>query len=495
MSDCTDPEPEKEIVVGPRGPQGSRGTDGLPGSMGPIGPRGPEGSGTEGPRGPQGVQGIQGPQGYAGSEGQQGDPGEPTVTSTGGNGAGDYGAVLAFGDDGSLIASDKVTLKVADVTRGMIFASDGGIGIAHLQEDGSYNPSSGGMFADDAGSEIHGTVTTVMSLAGDGNRQVYCDEDGAVYSVEPPAPGWTVTITNGEDYVVPILGGGWVEIDGLELPITANEETPSEDRIDVNTLLGVTEFGGQNGVLQVAIGINGAEPLAIGATFNVGKNSVGRFPLAGVINDMALIPGMLLTPWVKVASQEKAGFNCLIDGFSQADTHQFTVSSGQSDSSARTLGWGNWADSLYTNGSRLDVDPGSPVKVTINGAGGATNISEMPPGVSEFWNAGLNKIVPAKLGDTYEMRLSYKCSNGSTETYYDIAVDIGGALGVIQEETKQVVKGATEITSDSFAPPLFIGSTFIANGGEIYLDTTLGNTTVQFWDFAIYIRRTYVGTQ
>jgi len=64
---------------------------------------------------------------------------------------------------------------------------------------------------------------------------------------------------------------------------------------------------------------------------------------------------------------------------------------------------------------------------------------------------------------------------------------MGGSIGVIASETKRLAKGRSE-QEIMFALPVFAGSTFLANGGEIYLTYT-GTGTCDIFKSSILIVR------
>ena len=67
-------------------------------------------------------------------------------------------------------------------------------------------------------------------------------------------------------------------------------------------------------------------------------------------------------------------------------------------------------------------------------------------------------------------------------------MDIGGDIGVLAARTMVFAKGAGN--PQQFAPStqFFVGSTFIANGAEIYI---IPESDASFWDIGITISRTY----
>ena len=102
--------------------------------------------------------------------------------------------------------------------------------------------------------------------------------------------------------------------------------------------------------------------------------------------------------------------------------------------------------------------------------GGTTLLEKLPSdAVAPLWNVATNKIEPIAVFDTYSLRLGFAAQNYSgSAPYILMELDIGGALQVIWNRTYPLLKaGAEQFVEAAF--PIFAGSTFIANGGELYL--------------------------
>lgn len=172
------------------------------------------------------------------------------------------------------------------------------------------------------------------------------------------------------------------------------------------------------------------------------------------------------------------------------DTGQPTLKSGGSSIDMMGKGWAVYQDDTYTSGSPL-VIASTQSQLTCDGAGSGTNKSYLPDGVSDFWNTTTNKITPENIGDCYDLRVQFKAKCSTVSAYFDFELDIGGALGIITARTLSSSKGANTEQRYSVGLPVFSLSTFVANGGTIYLNSTDDGTTVSVYDIQILIKRDY----
>lgn len=140
-------------------------------------------------------------------------------------------------------------------------------------------------------------------------------------------------------------------------------------------------------------------------------------------------------------------------------------------------GWGYYQDDATSD---LTVTT-SDTLFTVNGLGSNSNSSYLPldiRGVSELWSS--NKMNAITLGDGYDVRVDFSItSKTGSPTYLDLIFDIGGGatptINVV-ERTISLVKIPPYKISVAF--PLFSLSTFIANGGQIFLKTDTGAVTI-----------------
>jgi len=124
--------------------------------------------------------------------------------------------------------------------------------------DTTYNPTNGAIFL--APGEVHlsGSTVTLNSLEGTEARQVYCSAGGTLYSVVPPAAGWSVSDTDNGDYPLDTLAQ-WVKITGLE--ISTPEDLAANDPVDITVNIHIiNNSSSRGGSIDIGVGINGAEP-------------------------------------------------------------------------------------------------------------------------------------------------------------------------------------------------------------------------------------------
>jgi hypothetical protein len=145
-------------------------------------------------------------------------------------------------------------------------------------------------------------------------------------------------------------------------------------------------------------------------------------------------------------------------------------------------GWGYYTEDQTVASTQVITT--TPQKLTIDGLGSTSNSSYLPleiRGISELWNTSTNKIEPISLGDDYTLRIDLKVtakSGAPTELKLDL--DIGGGASpsiVIVERFIATAKAPPYSISIGF--PIFCLTTFVANGGQIFLATDTGTVTIQ----------------
>jgi len=183
------------------------------------------------------------------------------------------------------------------------------------------------------------------------------------------------------------------------------------------------------------------------------------------------------------------------------DTASTAVTPSQGDSTTKVsntayvnrefdirTGWAQYVDNVYTVGSPLSVGAGATVTLTNNAA--TSNKTQLPTGVTDFYNSGTSKITPQNVGDYYTITLRFKAKNTeATGGYFDFGIDLGGALGIQFKESKLFVKGAGVEQNFNLVTNAFIGATFLANGGIIKI--TGGNGTTTIYDIDLHVSRTH----
>jgi len=153
------------------------------------------------------------------------------------------------------------------------------------------------------------------------------------------------------------------------------------------------------------------------------------------------------------------------------------------------LGWGIYRDTIYTLASPFSVTSGSRVKLANNN--GAGIISQLPLGVSSFYDATTGKLIATNDGDVLSLTLRFKAKMSVLNGYFDLDIDIGGTQNVISGESVLFTRGSG--TEQRFDVDLdyFTGSTFIANGGDLNITPINGN--IDIYDISFFIKRLYKG--
>ena len=156
-----------------------------------------------------------------------------------------------------------------------------------------------------------------------------------------------------------------------------------------------------------------------------------------------------------------------------------------STGSCSWTGWGQYSDATYTSVSPLTI-ASTTAQLTCDGSGTQTVTSYLPGGAA-LWDTSTNKITPQTGFDFYIVRVTFDADPSTANDYFDLSLDIGGAIGTIWQETRGFIKGVTA-HKFSFTIPVYTGATFVANGGQLDL-TTSG--TIGFYDIGITVAKVH----
>ena len=152
-------------------------------------------------------------------------------------------------------------------------------------------------------------------------------------------------------------------------------------------------------------------------------------------------------------------------------------------------GWQQVTDTTYTSGSPLTIATGVTGKIQT---GTITQITtQLPTGVTTFWDNTTDKLVAVNNGDAFTLSLRFKAKMDVANGIADLGINIGGTLNVISQETLLFSKGSD--TEQRFDVDLsyFTGTTFISNGGIIEVTPINGNISI--YDIVLVIIRTHKG--
>jgi hypothetical protein len=154
-----------------------------------------------------------------------------------------------------------------------------------------------------------------------------------------------------------------------------------------------------------------------------------------------------------------------------------------------TTGWQQITDTTYTSGSPLSIASGVTGKIQT---GTITEInSQLPTGVTSFWNNTDDKLIAVNNGDAFTLSLRFKAKMNVANGIVDVGINIGGSLNVISQETILFSKGSGTEQSFDLDLTYFTGTTFISNGGTIEVKPLNGD--IDIYNIVIVIVRTHKG--
>lgn len=152
-------------------------------------------------------------------------------------------------------------------------------------------------------------------------------------------------------------------------------------------------------------------------------------------------------------------------------------------------GWEQITDSTYTIGSPITILSGVTGKIQT---GTVTKIkTQLPTGVTGFWDETTDKLLGINNGDAFTLSLRFKASMNVADGISDVAINIGGALNVISQETLLFAKGSGVEQRFDIDLSYFTGTTFMANGGDIEITPLNGNISI--YDIVLVIFRIHKG--
>lgn len=152
-------------------------------------------------------------------------------------------------------------------------------------------------------------------------------------------------------------------------------------------------------------------------------------------------------------------------------------------------GWEQITDSTYTIASPLVILSGVIGKILT---GTTTKIqTQIPIGVTTFWNDTTDKLLAVNNGDAFTLSLRFKAKMNVTNGLADIDINIGGTLNKVSNETIVFSKGSGVEQKFDIDLSYFTGTTFIANGGAI--EVTPLNGDISIYDIVLVIFRTHKG--
>jgi hypothetical protein len=169
-------------------------------------------------------------------------------------------------------------------------------------------------------------------------------------------------------------------------------------------------------------------------------------------------------------------------GVASATEGQVYISDGAGSGTWTTIftGWGN-----YKDGGVAQAFNTTPSLLSIDGAGASTEEDYLPlsiRGSGSLWNTSTDRITPIAVGDAYSLRLDLPVT-GETSNPTELIMELDIASGAVYGSrttivTRYINTGKSTPYTVSVGFPVFVGSTFATNGGQIWLYTDTGSVTV-----------------
>lgn len=182
-------------------------------------------------------------------------------------------------------------------------------------DPGSYFEEKAGVSFQNGLISLHGTRTQVKALVGAGDRQVYADADGNLYSVVPPSPGWDLEDQDAASYHVGagVGTGPWIKITGLT--VTTLVAVSTGDEIRCTSRVWLRNPGATEGAVELAWGVDNAEPTVPGPVIAVAPYEEGYVNASNQLPAAAGYPaGTVVHAWVRRVADPAITFGCTLDG-------------------------------------------------------------------------------------------------------------------------------------------------------------------------------------
>jgi hypothetical protein len=152
--------------------------------------------------------------------------------------------------------------------------------------------------------------------------------------------------------------------------------------------------------------------------------------------------------------------------------------------SGRVTGWAQYTD----NGLITTTVANTPQQLQL--AKDVVIENELPEGITTYWN-DTTYAVPGRLNDGISLQLSFEAEPQANNLWLDVWLDLGGSFTKIYSETFSFPKGSGTVKNIVYAlPSLFQGSTWVANGAKIRIES---NGIVEISNARLNVTRVHKG--
>ncbi len=340
---------------------------------------------------------------------------------------------------GDLIAggANNRIISITDLTatqRGILGFSTlfDGVGIGYKTSANPYEPEDGGLVAKAGQLILGGTTLTFDQLQhsqAEGYRDLVIAQNGNVFAMEPPVPGWSASDTSDfqHNFGNGKTQGPWVLVTNLSLMPT--QDIAVGDRVDVQINLSVENVEDKTGTLTVGIGIDGAEPTDVGVSNKISGDTNTTVPIAITTTTHG---GITTSQTINVFARRGASTDdahLYLRG-NIADHELFVTVPGETGGGGWTNGttigyWNLTRQDLgnVTGTANVDLDNGAVITATMTGVTTFTFSSSAGMTNMPFWlllNTGGFSPTFAYTGKTVHDPADVSWS-GSTANIYSVA--------------------------------------------------------------------------
>ena len=157
----------------------------------------------------------------------------------------------------------------------------------------------------------------------------------------------------------------------------------------------------------------------------------------------------------------------------------------------RITGWANYYDSASATTPVL-VGVAASLQFQIDGLGNESISDYLPEGVTTLWDTTINdnKIIPAKLGDAYDIRITFKADPSINGALAELVLDIGTTLVPNTIVTRTIGFPSNALSAFTVGFPIGVTQGFLDNGGRIYFNN-IGGGTIDISDISLFIKRDF----
>jgi hypothetical protein len=153
-------------------------------------------------------------------------------------------------------------------------------------------------------------------------------------------------------------------------------------------------------------------------------------------------------------------------------------------------GWAWFVDNQYTVSSPLAIASGATAVLTNNS--NTVDSTQWKPARTLPFNYLTNKLESFALGAKFNIEIRFKAKSSDVNGKFNIFLDIGTAAVplIANQKTEIFAFGANAEQFFTMELNYFAGSNLMANDGIIYIESTLGITSIYDIDFLFTLDHT-----